>query len=366
MDEGDFDGHNLMLVVPMHRFALALSIVLSFSSVPALSQRSGGGFPLTVVSSTIVGEDAEFGSIVAATVSPAGNVYVLDHVNCAVFAFSPAGRMLWKVGRKGRGPGEYQLPTRITATPTGALLVFDLGTGDVTTLSQDGHFVSQSHLPLRFPYVDDIAVVGSDLLISGYSPDPPARRHGIHRFRVAGGRMVYAGSFAPLPTVRDTAVLRYWGAGDITRAANGDLLFALALPYVVYRFDAAGRQKLVGRPRFRVRGTPDDAVLIERNGEITSISRSDAAVVDRPQSVVEVANGWMLVTRVTNRERHWDLFNPAGVFAGTREYPEAWGGAIAFDPARNFLWMAATRDDAPVLVRLQISSGAATPTRRAR
>ena len=31
MDEGDFDGHNLMLVVPMHRFALALSIVLSFS-----------------------------------------------------------------------------------------------------------------------------------------------------------------------------------------------------------------------------------------------------------------------------------------------------------------------------------------------
>jgi 6-bladed beta-propeller len=350
----------------MHRSCFALFLLLAASAGSAASQRNVASFPLSVVASTVVGEDAAFGSIVAATVGPGGDVYVLDHVNCAVFAFSPAGRMLWKVGRKGRGPGEYQLPTRIAATPAGALLVFDLGTGDVTTLSQDGRFVSRSHLPLRFPYVDDMAVIGSDLLVSGYSPDPPARRHGIHRFRTAGDRRVYAGSFAPLPTVRDTAVLRYWGAGDIGRAANGDLLFALALPYVVYRFDAAGRQKLVVRPPFRVRGTPDDAVRIERNGDVTSISRSETAGVDRPQSVLEVAKGWMLVTRVTARERHWDLFNPAGVFAGTREYPEEWGGAVAFDPARNFLWMAATRDDAPVLVRLQVSAGAATPTRRVR
>lgn len=354
------------IVTRIHRAALAALLFAILDAGAVSSQRNGASFPLSVVGTTVVGEDAELVSIVAATVGPGGNVYVLDYMSCAVFAFSPAGRMLWKVGRKGGGPGEYQLPSRITATPAGALLVFDLGTGDVTTLSRDGRFVSRSHLPIRFPYVDDLAVVGSDLLISGYSPDPPARRHGIHRFRMAGGRMVYAGSFAPLPTVRDTAVLRYWGAGDIARAANGDLLFALALPYVVYRFDAAGRQKRVARPPFRVRGTPDDAVRIERNAEITSISRSETAAVDRPQSVVEVANGWMLVSRLSPRERHWDLFDPAGVFAGTREYPETWGGAIAYDPARSFLWMAATRDDAPVLVRLQLASGAATSTRRAR
>jgi hypothetical protein len=273
--------------------------------------------------------------------------------------------MLWKVGRKGKAPGEYQFPTRITATPVGTLLVFDLGTGDVTTLSQDGRFVSRTPLPLRLLAVDDMTMSGSDLLVSGYSPDPRARRHGIHRFRTAGGRQVYAGSFAPVPTVRDTAVLRYWGAGDITRAANGDLLFALALPYVVYRYDAAGRQKMVARPSFRVRGTPDDAVRIERNDEITAIS-STQAVVDRPNSVVEVAGGWMLVTRVTTRGRYWDLFTPAGRYAGSREYPREWGGAIAFDSARNLLWMVATHDDAPVLVRLQVSFGAVTPSRRVR
>jgi len=347
----------------MWRSAFGALLLALLPAQSAASQRNGASFPLNVVSSTSFGEEAELIEITAGTVGPSGNVYVVDRLSYAVAAFSPAGRMLWKAGRKGRGPGEYQLPYRITASPSGTLHVYDLGTGDVTTLSQDGRFVSRSHLPLRLPAVDDITTLGSDFLVSGYSPDPSARRHGIHRFQIGGSRAVYAGSFAPLPTVRDTAVLRYWGAGDVTRAANGDLLFALALPYIVYRFDAAGRQKMLARPSFRVRGTPDDAVRIDRNDEMMVVSNTEA-VVDRPYSVIEVSNGWMMVTRITRRSHHWDLFTPAGRFAGSREYPEAWGGAIGFDTARNFLWMAATHDDAPVLVRLQVTFGATTPSRR--
>ncbi|MFL5385370.1 MAG: 6-bladed beta-propeller [Longimicrobiaceae bacterium] len=347
---------------PMRRSCFALLLVpLAAGSTSA--QRNGASFPLNVTASTIVGEEAALTEITAGTVGPNGNVYVVDRLSYAVAAFSPAGRMLWKVGRKGRGPGEYQFPYRISASPSGTLLVYDLGTGDITTLSQDGRFLSRSHLPFRIAAVDDIGTLGSDVLVSGYSPEPSARQHGIHRFRTAGDRLVHVGSFAPVPTVRDTAVLRYWGAGDITRAANGDLLFALALPYIVYRFDAAGRQKMLARPSFRVRGTPDDAIRIDRSDDRTVISNTEA-VVDRPYSVFEVPNGWMLVTRFTNRSRHWDLFTPAGGFAGSREYPEAWGGAIGFDRARNFLWMAATHDDAPVLVRLQVTFGATTPSRR--
>jgi hypothetical protein len=289
----------------------------------------------------------------------------VDHLNCAIVAFSPAGRMLWKVGRKGRGPGEYQIPYRIAATPTGALLVFDLATRDVTTLSQDGRFVSRSNLPLNLPYVDDIVVSGSDLFVSGYSPTSnQTRRHGVHRFRTAGGRLVYAGSFAPLPTVRDTAILRYWGAGDITRASNGDLLFALAFPYTIYRFDPTGRQGVVAHPPFRVRGTPDDAIRIERDGAGTSVSNTE--VVDRPNTIVEIANGWTLVSRVTSRDSHWDLFTATGGFAGSRAFPREWGAAVAFDRARNLLWMVGTHDDAPVLVRVQVALGASTPSRRGR
>jgi hypothetical protein len=348
----------------MRRSAYAALLLALLAARSAAAQRNGASFPLNVVASATFGEEAEFTEIIAGTVGPTGNVYVVDRLSYAVAAFSPAGRMLWKVGRKGRGPGEYQLPYRIAVTPAGTLLVYDLGTGDVTTLSQDGRFISRSHLPLRLHYVDDIAAVGSDLLVSGFSPDPRAHRNGIHRFRIGGPQAMYAGSFAPLPTVRDTAILPQWGAGDITRAASGDLVFALALPYVVYRFDAAGRQKMQARPSFHVRGTPDDAVSIDRSGEWTRIS-STGADVDRPHSIVEVANGWMLVTRVMRRARYWDLFTPDGRYAGSREYPREWGGAIGFDPARNFLWMAATHDDVPVLVRLQVTSGATTSSRRA-
>ena len=350
----------------MQKSLFFLLALLGLYNGPALSQRSGARFPLNVVASAIVGAEAQFGSIVAATVGPSGNVYAVDHVNCAVFAFSPAGRMLWKVGRKGGGPGEYQLPYRIAATPTGSLLVFDLATGDVTTLSQDGRFVSRSHLPLKFPYVDDIAASGGDLLVSGYTSDPGrAHRHGVHRFRTAGGRLAHVGSFGPLPTVRDTAVLRFWGAGDITRAANGDVLFALALPYVLYRFDPAGRQKAAVRVPIRVRGTPDDAIKVERDGPAMNVSATEA-VVDRPATLVEMANGWMLVSRVNSRARYWDLFTAAGGFAGSREFPREWGAAVAYDRVRGLLWMVGTHDDAPVLVRLQVTSGTATPSRRGR
>jgi len=347
----------------MRRSSFAVLLLVSLAARSAAAQRNGASFPLNVVTSATFGEEAALLEITAGTVGPTGNVYVVDRLSYAVVAFSPAGRMLWKVGRKGRGPGEYQLPYRIAASPSGTLLVYDLGTGDVTTLSQNGRFLSRSHLPFRIHYVDDIAAAGSDLLVAGYSPDAAARRNGIHRFRIGGNLAVHAGSFGPLPTVRDTAILSHWGAGDITRAANGDLLFALALPYVVYRFDAAGRQRMLARPSFRVRGTPEDAVRIERNGPMTVISNTEA-IVDRPRSVFEVANGSILVTRITTRSRHWDLFTSTGRFAGSREYPEAWGGVLAFDSARNFLWMAATHDDAPVLVRLQVTFGAATPSRR--
>lgn len=351
----------------MRRSALAALLLALLAARSAAAQRNGASFPLNVVASATFGEEAEFAEISGATVGPNGNVYVVDRLSFSVVAFSPAGRMLWKVGRKGRGPGEYQIPYRITTTPAGMVLVFDLGTGDVTTLSQDGRFLSRSRLSGRFTYVDDIAAVsGGDVLISGFASAPAqARRYGIHRFHIGGSQGVYAGSFGPLPTVRDTAVLPYWGAGNITRVANGDLLYALALPYVIYRYDAAGRQKAAMRSAIRVRGTPDDALRVDRRDNGTQISDTNTPV-DRPRSVVEVGNGWMLVSRFVGEARHWDLFTAAGALLGSRELSPAWGAAIGFDRARNFLWIAATHDDAPVLVRLQLTSGASTSSRRVR
>lgn len=328
---------------------------------PVMAQAGGRSFPLQVVSSIVVGEDAEFASIVAATVSRTGVVYVVDYMNCTVSAFSPEGRMLWRVGRKGQGPGEYQLPYRVAAAPDGGALIFDLATGDITTLSSAGRFLNRVALPLKFSYVDDIVANAGELVVSGYTPSGPARRHGIHRFRRSASGLTYSGSFAPLPTVRDTAIRRYWGAGDIGRASNGDLLYALNLPYLLYRYDSLGRQKAMVRPPIRIRGTPDDAVRIERNGRQTAISPGEE--VDRPSTVVEVIGGRLLVSRITPRGSYWDAFASSGAYVGSREFPKDWGAAVGFDSARNIVWMVGTRDDAPVLMRVQITTSPQARTR---
>lgn len=347
------------------KHSLAFSLIFTALCVsPVMAQAGGRGFPLQVVSTTVVGEEAELVEITAATVGPSGVVYTLDHLSCTVSAFSPDGRMLWRVGRKGRGPGEYQLPYRVAAAPDGSVLVFDLGTNDVTTLTSEGRFVDRALLPLRFLATDGMVAGAGELFVSGYTTTPgPHRRHGVHRFRRSANRLAHVSSFGPLPTVRDTAILRYWGAGDITRAANGDVLYALALPYVVYRYDHSGRQRVAARPSFRVRGTADDVVRIERNGREQRVSNTSADV-DRPTSVLEVTNGLVLVTRIKSRVRHWDAYTIVGAFLGSREYPVEWGAVVGFDRARNLLWMVATHDDAPVLVRLQLSG--ATPSRRSR
>lgn len=344
---------------------LAYSLIATALCVsPVMAQAGGRGFPLQVASTTVVGEEAGFASIVAATVSPTGVVYVVDYMNCTVSAFSPEGRMLWRVGRKGQGPGEYQLPYRVASAPDGSVLIFDLATNDVTTLSRDGRFLGRVRLPFKFPYVDDMVATASELLISGYTPTGQARSHGIHRFRRNATGLAYAGSFAPLPTVRDTAIRRYWGAGDISRAGNVDLLYALNLPYLIYRYDGAGRQKAMIRPPIRVRGTPDDAVRIERNGRQTAISPGEE--VDRPSTVIEVIGGRLLVSRITPRGSHWDAFASSGAYVGSREFPKDWGAAVGFDFARNILWMVGTRDDAPVLMRVQITLGTARSQARMR
>jgi hypothetical protein len=55
-----------------------------------------------------------------------GNIYVSDRSDARVWVFSATGRSLPAVGRKGRGPGEFEAPTGASVGFDGALYVRDL------------------------------------------------------------------------------------------------------------------------------------------------------------------------------------------------------------------------------------------------
>jgi len=351
----------LMVSVPR---VLGLAAVCVGALSASVRGQAGTSFPLTVSSVTVVGEDQEFGSIVSAKVGANGNVYAVDHVNARVMAFSSDGRLLWRAGRKGRGPGEYQIPYRIDVAPNGDLSVFDLGIGEVTTLTAAGQFVRRVRLPFSFRQVDALAhLANGDLVVSGYSiATDEVSAHALHRFRTAAGRLVHVSSFGPLPAARDRAVLPYWTPGPIALARNGDLLYLLRLPYEIHRYDAAGRERSVLRPRVPLRAVPDDFVRIERTARGTAVSSTETDL-EHPGAMAEVGDGWIVASRVGRRGTQWDLFDPRGRVVGSRAVPAEWGAMAGYDRSRGFLWLIGEHDDVPVLLRLRVSP---PPTARGR
>lgn len=78
--------------------------------------------------SAIVAEDAPrtpyfFGSISGLTIDPAGRVIVSDAGEARLVVFGADGKALGTIGRKGKGPGEFESPTGPAIGPDGALYV---------------------------------------------------------------------------------------------------------------------------------------------------------------------------------------------------------------------------------------------------
>lgn len=339
----------------------ALAVLALGLAAPANAQRATDNFPLRIDRVEIVGRDAALMSTISARVGTDGRVYVADHAAAQVVAFGPEGRLLWRSGRKGRGPGEFEMPYRVAATADGGVLVLDRTTSEVTALGADGRFHQRYALPVLFGQVDHmVATPGDELLISGVTvarTEPRTAHFGVHRFSLRGGQMKWLGSFGPLPPVQDRQVLERWGAGTLTPASGGDVLFSVRFPYAVHRFDASGRPKSVLRPARPLQGKPEDAVVIERVGASTIFSTGTREVL-RPGPAWELPGGWILTTRLSDRRLLWDLVSPEGQVS-TRSLPENWRTVAGYDAARGVLWVTATEEDEPVLLKVSVTLGGA-------
>ncbi len=53
------------------------------------------------------------------------NIYILDILNNRLLKFDKEGNFIWKTGRKGQGPGEFNQPGSITLTPSEDIAISD-------------------------------------------------------------------------------------------------------------------------------------------------------------------------------------------------------------------------------------------------
>ncbi len=83
-------------------------------------------------------EDEQLQEVLTVQADAQGRIYALDSKAAQVKVFDARGRFLRAIGKKGQGPGEFDLPGRCVVTPGGELAVLDLGNHRVSFFSLEG------------------------------------------------------------------------------------------------------------------------------------------------------------------------------------------------------------------------------------
>lgn len=93
-----------------------------------------------------------FGQIIKAEFMPNGNIITADLLKSKISIFSPDGEYLTSIGRKGSGPGEFQILASFAVTDSGCVIVPDAMGGKLNFYDAEYNFTDE---------------------ISGFYPAPP-------------------------------------------------------------------------------------------------------------------------------------------------------------------------------------------------
>ncbi len=88
-------------------------------------------------------ENYVFSALRSVQVDNEENIFVLDRKDGKIKAFDKEGKHLRTFGKKGQGPGEFQVPTRMYMTRGGKLAIFDNGNKRIAEYSLTGECLNE-------------------------------------------------------------------------------------------------------------------------------------------------------------------------------------------------------------------------------
>lgn len=91
-------------------------------------------------------EDVYFEAPVDLTFDTENNIFVCDYKSHNIKVFDISGKFIKTMGRKGQGPGEFQMPFYL-AFAKGRLVVWELRNRRLSVLMSDGEFVKSIQMP---------------------------------------------------------------------------------------------------------------------------------------------------------------------------------------------------------------------------
>jgi len=113
-------------------------------------------------------EGQVFGSVTAATLVGDSLVVVVDGSANELRLFTLAGQFLGRVGREGRGPGEFKTPTALAVSPEGELWVADLQRTIQVFVPVPGGYRHERTILLPVG-VRSMCFLGAELFLNGIS-----------------------------------------------------------------------------------------------------------------------------------------------------------------------------------------------------
>lgn len=132
---------------------LALLLVAACGRAAAEDTGPGGPewvlSPGPVVSIGVADGDPQYQlyNVSAATRLADGRIVVLNTGNSSLAAYDARGRFLYTAGRKGQGPGEFEVPTWLGSLPGDTLAVWDQRLKRLSFFSGDGTYVQATSAP---------------------------------------------------------------------------------------------------------------------------------------------------------------------------------------------------------------------------
>lgn len=321
-------------------------------------------------------EGATFVDVSDVAAGPNGDIYVLDTGEKAVKVYSASGLFIRRFGRRGGGPGEFQLPTSLRVDSV--VRVSDLGQQRMSYFSLVGRHLQT----LRTPEVGDAPLLNLTPLRDGWIIGSTPARMGL----TAGGRersgSPYVEIVAVSSTGRQDTLLRphsgvsafhprralapfgtlesHAGRGG-THAVLGDSVVAIADGYSGevrwYRMDRGGLEPVRTRqlPSRSRPLAPDDVRRIERQlyTEFPDLQRG--FVIEPPPRVsiatqaLFAADGslWIRNTAGKGHAHVWTVFDPRGEIAFRLSLPA--GFDLRHVRGDRLYGTARTENDAPVV-----------------
>lgn len=96
--------------------------------------------PELTIDDTSMPEDTFFEGVSSIVCDNDGNIYICDYKANNIKKFNASGKHLKTIGRKGQGPGEFNMPLEIAVTDD-RLIVWDMGNRRLCTLTAVGEFI---------------------------------------------------------------------------------------------------------------------------------------------------------------------------------------------------------------------------------